>query len=44
MHTMKSPGDANGLQRRLIVVLQLEFKIKNSTGEQDLVNGAVGTE
>lgn len=29
-----------------LIVLQLEFKIKNknSAGEQDLVNGAVGTE
>lgn len=30
-----------------LIVLQLEFKIKkkkSSAGEQDLVNGAVGTE
>lgn len=36
MHTMKSGGDASGL----LVVLQREFK----TGQQELVNGAAGSE
>lgn len=40
MHTMKSPGDANGL----IVVLLLDFKVKKQHSEKDLVNGAVGAE